>query len=98
MTTIGEAAKSYESKTTKNISELKEVNRSIDLKEGQFSKDDGEIVKYKFIVVDGEEYRVPASVLKQLKGLIEENKGLTRFKVKKTGEGLKTEYQVIALD
>jgi len=45
--------------------------------------------------VDDEEYRVPTSVLKSLKVILEDKPDLKFFKVKKTGEGLKTEYTVI---
>jgi hypothetical protein len=47
--------------------------------------------------VNGEEYRVPDSVLKALKDNLEVNPKLGWFKVKKTGEGLKTNYTVIPL-
>ncbi|KKK73592.1 hypothetical protein LCGC14_2892300, partial [marine sediment metagenome] len=52
---------------------------------------------YNFMVVAGEEYRVPNSVLKQLKKHLEANPKLEKFKVAKEGEGLKTEYTVIPL-
>ena len=44
-----------------------------------------------------EEYRVPKSVLKQLKEQLEVNPKLKFFKVNKTGEGMKTSYTVIPL-
>lgn len=52
---------------------------------------------YKYIEVDGERYRIPSSVLNQLKVFIEDNKELKDFKVKKTGEGMGTDYTVIPL-
>ncbi|KKL70192.1 hypothetical protein LCGC14_2107400 [marine sediment metagenome] len=50
-----------------------------------------------FIVKDGDEYRVPASVVTQLKGIIEAKPDLATFKVVKSGTGLGTSYQVIPL-
>jgi hypothetical protein len=99
MATIRKSAKEYVSKTTKNISELKEVNTEMDISEKTFNKEDGTEFTINVIEVDGEEYRVPASVLKQLKVLIEQKPGMTKFKVMKTGSGKNdTSYQVIPLD
>jgi hypothetical protein len=47
--------------------------------------------------LDGEKYRVPNSVLKQLKVLLEDNPDLKKFKVKKSGVGLNTDYTVIPI-
>ena len=77
----------------------------VDVKDDSFSfkekdKDGNEVektVNQKVIVVDGEKYRVPVSVLMQLKAHLEDNPNLQKFKVKKTGEGLKTEYVVIPI-
>ena len=98
MTTLRESAKNYESKKTKNISELKEVNTEIDLKEKTQEKEDGDNFSYNYIIVDGEEYRVPNPVQEQLKTLLVEKPNMTKFKVDKKGEGIKTKYQVIPLD
>ena len=54
--------------------------------------------KLKVINVDGEDYRVPISVIKALKTIAEEKPNLKFVKVKRTGEGMKTEYTVIPLD
>ena len=42
--------------------------------------------------------RVPRTVLKSLKAIREEKPDLQEFKVKRSGEGLKTVYTVITLD
>lgn len=98
MVTIRESAEKYEQIKTKNISELKEVNTEMDIKTKEFTNKAGEIVKYEYIIVDGEEYRVPVSVKQQLKEMLEENEAMTKFKVRKSGEGMKTKYTVIGLD
>lgn len=97
MTTIREKAQNYEAPSTKNISELDKVSTQLDCEEREFTDKEGKPFTISVATIDGEEYRVPNSVLKQLKGLIEETPDLTEFKVKKTGEGLKTAYQVIGL-
>ncbi len=97
MAKLSEEAKNYVPPTTKNISELDSVSVDVDVLEKEVQKDNGETFKYKYIVVKDEEYRVGASVLKQLKAQLEENSSLKTFKVKKEGEGLKTVYTVIPL-
>jgi len=95
MGTIKDEAKAYEPPQTKNISDLDKVPTDIEIEEREFTKEDGTTFKIKVIVVDDEEYRVPTSVLKSLKVILEDKPDLKFFKVKKTGEGLKTEYTVI---
>ena len=91
-------AKSYEPPTTKNISELDKVPTSLEVEEREFTKEDGTTFRIKVVILNNEDYRIPTSVLKSLKAILEELPDLKYFKVKKTGEGLKTEYTVITLD
>ena len=67
--------------------------------EFEVQDDDGKtkIVKQKVVNIDGIMYRVPNSVLNQLKILLEDNPELKFFKVKKSGQGLNTDYTVIPL-
>ena len=100
--TIGELAKDYKSNTTKNISELPEVSTELEVDDDQFETTDKvtkqlKVVKQKVITVNGETYRVPASVLQQLKIVLEDNPSLKKFKVKKSGSLMETRYQVIPL-
>ena len=92
MATLKEDAKAFEAKQTKNIADLSTV--SIDLELGEELNVE---FPYKFVVVENERYRVPNSVLSNLKAILEENENLKTFKVKKTGTGLNTEYTVIPL-
>lgn len=98
MTSIIEEAKAYEPQATKNIADLEKVPVGIEMEEREFTKGDGATFKIKVVVQDGEDYRVPTSVLKSLKAIAEEKPELKYFKVKRTGEGLKTEYTVIPLE
>ncbi len=101
MAKLKDVAMDYESKQTNNIADLDEVPVNLDVKEDSFevTEDDGKqkTVPYKYIEKDGEQYRVPNSVLKQLRVQLEANKELQTFKVKKTGKGLNTDYTVIPL-
>ena len=101
MGTLKEYAKQYESaKTTKNISELEEVPVDLNLEDDEFEVEkDGETktVKQKVIQLNDEVYRVPNSVIEQLRVHIENNPNLVKFKVSKKGTGFDTRYTVIPL-
>ena len=96
MATLKETAKEYTPKQTRNIAELDKVDVNIDIKTREFTKEDGESFTVNVIVVDGEEYRVPNQVIQQLHGLLEKFPDTQYFSVTKTGEGLKTQYQVFS--
>jgi len=98
MANIMDEARAYEPPQTKNIADLERVPTDLNVEEREFTKEDGSTFKIKVVVVDEEDYRIPTSVLKHLKAILEEKPDLKFFKVKKTGEGLKTEYTVVTLD
>ena len=98
MGTIKDEAKEYESPQTKNIAELEKIPVGLQVEERTGTKKDGKSFTYNVVVVDGEDYRLPNSVLKSLKAILEEKPDLEYFKVKKTGEGLSTEYTIVTLE
>ncbi len=93
MGSLKDEAKQHEPKAkVKNISELPSVETDLAvLKETEVE------FPYSYIEVDGERYKVPASVLASLKVILEENQDLKKIKVKKSGEGMDTRYTVIPL-
>jgi len=97
MASIKEQAKAYELPQRKNIAELKSVNVNTEIAEEEFTKTDGEKFTINTIEVDGVKYRVPTSVLAELKVMIEAKPEMANFKVSKSGEGLNTKYSVIPL-
>ena len=97
MAKLFEEARDYKPPTTKNIADLDKIPVDVEVEEREFHREDGTAFKIKVIVVDGEEYKVPVSVLKDLKAILAEKPELKEFKVTKTGEGLKTKYTVITL-
>jgi len=104
MSKISEFAQGYEPKaTTKNIADLKEVSTDLELEDDDFEFTDKttgqpKVVKQKVINVEGESYRVPVSVIQQLKVILEDNPNLKKFKVKRSGSTKDdTRYQVIPL-
>jgi len=92
MTSLKETAQNYESQHILNIADLEVVDVVADIKEETNCE-----FPYKFIEVDGKQYRVPASVLINLKAILEDNPDMKKFRVKKTGEGMNTSYTVIPL-
>jgi len=104
MTKLNAYAKDYEpTSKTKNIADLKEVSTDIELEDDEFEVTDKatkqvKTVKQKVIVVGNDKYRVPASVIAQLKVILEDNPECKKFKVKKSGTTIDdTRYQVIPL-
>lgn len=89
---IGEEADKYEPSRVKNISELASVPLTAEVQE----ETDVEY-PYKYILVNGERYKLPQSVLASIKELKAANPNLKNFKVKKTGDGIKVKYLVIPL-
>jgi len=81
----------------KNIADLKVVSTNIDIvtevregKEGPYT--------VSFSILNEEEHRIPMTVVEQLKAILESKPELKTFRVNKTGTGMGTKYQVIALD
>lgn len=100
MPTLNEYAQGYEpTATTKNISDLPQVSTDLELVDDEFEftkNGETKIVKQKVIIVEGEQYRVPVSVIQQIKVLLEDNPALKTIKVKKSGTTKDdTKYQVI---
>lgn len=104
MTKLTDFAKDFEpASKTKNIADLKEVSTDVDLIDDEFEVIDKKTnlpkkVKQKVVVIDGEKYRVPSSVIGQLKVILEDNPKILKFKVKRSGTTMDdTRYQVIPI-
>lgn len=97
MAKLIEEAKAYIPPQTKNIADLKVVDVNLELEPREGKDENNKPFKYKIIVVDGEEYRVPGSVLGSLKAILEKNPNLKQFSVSKQGSGMNTRYTVIPL-
>lgn len=97
MGTLKELAKAYTQPKTLNIADLPEVSIDFSVVPKVGKNENGEEFDYNVIELNGNEYRVPNSVLDQLKVFIEANPAMKKFKVVKTGQGMNTRYQVIPL-
>jgi len=85
MVDIKESAVNFVSKKTKNIADLDKVPVNMELFNKVVNQGTVDEFSYNYIMVNDEEYRVPAIVLKQLQAQISENPDIEFFKVKKTG-------------
>lgn len=97
MSTFKQGAEQYEAPKTHNIADLDRVSISLTLNDGAGTRTNGEEFKYKFIIVDDKEYRVPSSVIGQLKEILKAMPECKFIGVTKTGEGMNTKYQVIPI-
>jgi len=95
---IKQAAQIYQPKSAKNVTELKSVSVDLVMQLETGTTNEGEEFSYNFIEVSGEKYRIPDSVLANLKAILEKKPTLKTFAVSKTGEGRQTKYTVIPLD
>ncbi len=99
MGTIKEEAMVYEAPKTKNIADLPEVSVDVQIyNDGVGTDRNGKEFKYKYLLINEEEYRVAGKVLEDLKAILKEKPNTTKIKVNSTGEGLQTRYTVIPLD
>ena len=102
MANLKDAANAYEpSSKTGNIADLDKVSTDLELIDDKFEfEKNGEVktVEQKVIEIEGERYRVPITVIQQLKMVLEDNPTLKFFKVKKSGTTREdTRYQLIPL-
>jgi hypothetical protein len=98
MITLKEGAVAFQPKTTRNIAELDRVSIATPMQAREGVGQDGQPYKYQVALVNGEEFRVPDSVLSQIKTILQVKPNLQNVKVIKKGSGMGTEYSVIPLD
>ena len=98
MTTIKDAALTFEPKTTKNITELEKVPVALEIQTEEGVDANGEAYTYSYIELNDNRYRIPNSVVSTLKKILVKKPNLEYFAVTKDGEGRNTRYTVIPLD
>ena len=96
MPSIKETAENYETGTTElgNVADLKKVNVNFILETREFGQNSDNPFKVTGFEYEEKFIRVPASVVQQLKVLLEDNPNLEYFKVLKSGTGMGTTYTV----
>ena len=87
MTTLKEFAQAFTPSATKtyNVADLPKVATNVEILDKKANRKDGTEFTYKYIVIDGVEYRVPKTVIEQLQTILKFAPQLTHFKVTKTG-------------
>lgn len=96
MTTIGEAAAVAEKKKTKNISDLKRISIDTEIVEKVYKEGTPDEYSLQVIEFEGEDYRVPLSVLLSIKELKKKYPEMKHFEVLRQGSTQNdTKYQVI---
>jgi len=97
MATLREEASSYEKKLTKNIAELDKVSVDVELHNREGMDGHGKPFKYKVAVLNGEDYRVPWSVLSDLKAILKHRPDTKEVKINSEGTGMNTKYTTVPL-
>ena len=98
MGSIKDYAKTYEPPKIKNISDLSEVSVNVEFYDDGKGGQGDKAFTYFYILIDGEEYRVPGSVITQLKDQHSGNPNMTKFKVVRKGTTKEdTKYTVVPL-
>lgn len=96
MATIKESAQNAEFNELEfgNVSTLKELNIDTPIETRQFQRTDGSTFEITGFEMDKVFYRVPKSVLLDIKALLAEIPDLQFVKVTKSGSGMQTRYIV----
>ena len=92
--TLKEESEAYEPKKTLNIADLDKVDLNWVMEDRVGTATDGKDFEYKVMIVNSLEYRVPVSVLEEIKKMLDLKPDLKFIKVTKSGSGLGTKYDV----
>ena len=100
--TLKETAQEYTPKRTLNVTDLDRVDLSFPMEDRTGKKtvkdnegnDIEESFNYKVIVINEQEYRVPATVLEEIQKIIKLKPEAKYVKATSTGSGLNTKYAV----
>ena len=98
MATLRDEAKAFTPKQTKNIADMEIVSLDYPMQDREGIGQDGKEFHYKVVMFGESEYRVPNTVLNDIKTIMAAKPTLKNVKVVKKGTGMNTEYTVIPLD
>ena len=96
--TLKENAQEYTPKRTLNVTDLDKVDLSTPLEDRKGTNAEGKDYDYQVMVIEGKEYRVPATVLEEIKKILKIKPDAKFIKATSTGSGLNTEYSVDLLE
>ena len=95
-TTLSDVATNYVEKKALNVVDLDEINTKDKVLTHSGIDTTGKAYEYKYILREDIRYRVPISVIIQIKALMESS-DVTTFKVTAKGEGMRKRYTTIPL-
>ena len=98
MANLRETAKAFVPQTTKSIAELEVVSLDVPIQERKGTNKEGTAYAFHVAIVMGEEFRVPSSVLNDIKAIMTAKPGLKTIRVLKKGQGMNTSYTVVPLE
>lgn len=91
---LKQSSMEYEPKKTLNIADLEKVDLSW-LTDNRTGEDkEGKPYNFKVMIVNGIDYRVPFTVLDEIKKMLDLKPDLKFVRVEKQGSGLSTRYNV----
>ena len=94
MESLKDAAKSYVTKQTLNVADLDRVDLSWPIEDRSGMDLEGREFKYKVVVFNDLEYRIPNTVIEEIQKIIKLKPETKAVKVSKSGAGLNTRYSV----
>jgi len=94
MTSLKEEAIAYVQKQTLNVADLDKVDLSFPIEDRVGTDNEGKDFKYKVIVMNDQEYRIPNTVIEEIQKILKLKPETKAVKVSKTGAGLNTRYSV----
>lgn len=97
MKSIKELAQEFEPITTKNITELEKVSVNIQVYDKTIKQGTPDEFKIKVAKIGEQEYKIPLTVIADLKAILDKKPGLEHFAVSKSGSGINTTYTTIPL-
>ena len=95
MASLKEEAQAFKPSISLNIADLDFVSVELDLKKEERVNNKGETFSYMYVEQDGEKYRVPMIVVKDLKAILEKMPSVAHFSVLKKGTGMDTTYTIL---
>lgn len=92
--TLKQESQDYEVKRTLNIADLDKVDLSFPVEDRTGTNKDNEEFSYKVMVANEQEYRVPNTVLEEIKKILKLRPDAKFVRVSKKGTGMATSYDV----
>ncbi len=98
MANIKETARAFVPKITKNVADMLVLDLELPIEHRTALDKENKQFEYDVVVKDGEDYRIPSSVLNSIKTILEAKPTQKTVRVVKKGSGMNTEYTVVQLD